>query len=777
MYYRLLRNDILKSKAITLTTMLFVAAAAMLVALAAILVVNLAGAIDTMMTQGKTPHFMQMHAGEVDLARLSAFAEQNQDVADFQVIEFLNVDGAQLVFAAPGLAGRSLAGTIQDNGLVVQSEKFDLLLDLDGNLITAADGEIFLPIAYLQDGTARVGDTVTVAGKPLAIAGPLRDSQMQPMLASSKRFLVSHNDFAALRQFGSVEYLIQFRLNDLDRLSAFGTAYTAAGLEANGPAITYPLFRMMNAISDGLMIAVILLVSALVVAIAFLCIRFTLLAKIEDDYREIGVMKAIGLRVADIKKIYLTKYVAIAAAGSLLGYGLSFIFRDALLANIRLYMGESANTALAPLLGIISVLLVFLAISAYVNGVLGRFRKISPAEAVRFGVSQEKAGGGRRFRLSMNKLLGTNIFLGVKDVLARKSLYATMLAVLALAAFIIIVPQNLHNTIASNSFITYMGVGDSDLRIDIQQTDQIAEKAAEIAAAMANDVAISKFAVLTTKTFPVQLADGSEESLKVELGDHSVFPLTYIQGRAPAAENEIALSVMNASEMGKEVGDVITLMTNGRETMLTVCGVYSDVTHGGKSAKAVFADDSADTMWSVITAELTNPALVDETVAAYADRFAFAKVSDIDEFIRQTYGGTISAIGKAAYAAVGVALTLIALITLLFMRMLVAKDRYAIAVMKAFGFTNADIKAQYVARSVFVLIIGILLGTLLANTLGEALAGMVIASFGAASFKFIVNPGFAYLLSPLLMAGVALAATILGTLDAGHIKISDHIKE
>ncbi len=108
---------------------------------------------------------------------------------------------------------------------------------------------------------------------------------------------------------------------------------------------------MMNGLSDGLMIVVILLISALVVAIAFLCIRFTLLAKIEEDYREIGVMKAIGLRVADIKHIYLAKYAAIAAAGSLLGFGLSFAFRGLLLENIRLYMGESENAALAPLLG------------------------------------------------------------------------------------------------------------------------------------------------------------------------------------------------------------------------------------------------------------------------------------------------------------------------------------------------------------------------------------------------------------------------------------------
>jgi putative ABC transport system permease protein len=772
MYYRIIRNDIRRSKAITLTTMLFVAAAAMLVALAAVLVVNLAGAIDTLMTQAKTPHFTQMHTGDLDLARLTAFAAQNEHVADFQALEFLNVDGAHFSFAAG-----SLADSVQDNGFAVQSAKFDFLLDLDGNIITVADGEVYVPITYVQDGIATVGETISVAGKTFTIAGALRDSQMQPLLSSSKRFLVSQNDFAALQPFGNVEYLIEFRLHDLESLGAFTAVYTAAGLEANGPTVTHPLFRMFNALSDGLMIAVILLISALVIAIAFLCIRFTLLAKIEDEYREIGVMKAIGLRVADIKKIYLTKYVAIAAAGSLLGYGLSFVFRDALLANIRLYMGESANASLAPLLGIVSVALVFLAISAYVNGVLGRFRKISPAEAVRFGVSQENGGGGRRFRLSMNKLLGTNVFLGVKDVLARSGLYATMLIVLVLAAFIIIVPQNLHNTISASSFITYMGVGDSDLRFDIQQTEQIADKAAKIAAALEGDSDIAKFVVLTTQTFSARLEDGTEARLKVELGDHSVFPLTYAAGRAPVAENELALSVTQANEMGKKVGDVVTLIINGRETAVTICGTYSDVTNGGKTAKAVFPDDSAEIMWSVISAELTDPSLLDEKITAYADQFAFAKVSNIDEFIRQTYGGTINAIGKAAYAAVGVALTITLLITLLFMRMLVAKDRYAIAVMKALGFTNSDIRAQYVARSVFVLGLGILLGTLLANTLGETLTGAVIASFGAASFEFVVNPVLAYLLSPLLLTAVTLSATLFGTIDAGQIKIAENMKE
>ncbi len=772
MIFRIIRNDMIKSKAVTLTTLLFVTAAALLVSLAAVLIVNLSGAIDTLMARAKTPHFMQMHSGELDLAKLTTFTQQNDMIDDFQVVEFLNIDNAQLLFQ-----GKSLKNSVQDNGFIVQSEKFDFLLDLDGKPIEVSDGEVYVPICYMQDGIAGLGDHVWVHGKEFVVGGFLRDSQMNSLLASSKRFLISPRDFAEIKPFGNMEYLIEFRLMDLSKLGEFETAYTSAGLEANGPTVTYPLFKMMNAISDGLMIAVILLVCALVVAIAFLCIRFTLLAKIEDDYREIGVMKAIGLRVADIKKIYLTKYVAITAAGSLLGYGLSFIFQEALLANIRLYMGESENTVLAPLLGIIGVLLVFLAISAYVNGVLGRFRKISPAEAVRFGVAQENSGGGRCFRLSVNRLPDTNVFLGVKDVLARKGLYATMLAVLVLAAFITIVPQNLYNTVASNSFITYMGVGDSDLRIDIQQTDHIAEKAAEIAAAMEEDQSIARFVVLTTKTFRVKLADGSGERLKIELGDHSVFPLTYIEGRAPAVENEIALSLLNAKDLGKTVGDIITVTMNGRDSLLTICGIYSDVTNGGKTAKAVFSDESAEIMWSVINAKLTDPAQVDALVAKYGGKNTFAKVSDIDEFIVQTYGGTINALGKASLAAVGVALALTVLITLLFMRMLVSKDRYAIAVMKAFGFTNSDIKAQYVTRSVFVLLIGIFLGTLLANTLGEALAGAVIASFGAASFKFIINPVFAYLISPLMMASGVLAATILGTQDAGHIAISENIKE
>jgi putative ABC transport system permease protein len=111
------------------------------------------------------------------------------------------------------------------------------------------------------------------------------------------------------------------------------------------------------------------------------------------------------------------------------------------------------------------------------------------------------------------------------------------------------------------------------------------------------------------------------------------------------------------------------------------------------------------------------------------------------------------------------------------MKMLVTKDKYSIAVLKSLGFANSNIKAQYVTRSIIILIVGVLIGILLSNTLGELVGVALISAFGASSFNFVVNPYFAYLLSPLLIALCVYTATLLGISDIRALRLSDHIKE
>ena len=76
--------------------------------------------------------------------------------------------------------------------------------------------------------------------------------------------------------------------------------------------------------------------------------------------------------------------------------------------------------------------------------------------------------------------------------------------------------------------------------------------------------------------------------MNIEIGDFSVFPLNYLDGRAPEKAGEISLSFANASTDGlnKKVGDEVTVQTGGEEKTLKVTGIYQDITNGGKTAKA-----------------------------------------------------------------------------------------------------------------------------------------------------------------------------------------------
>lgn len=773
MYLRLICNDMRKSKLITLTTLLFVMSSALLMSLAAILMVHLAGSIDTLMIQAKTPHFLQMHQGEINHQRMDAFALNNEEVEDYQILEFLNIEGSKIQ-----LGSKTLADSVQDNGFSIQSERFDYLLDLDGQIIRPNEGELYVPITYMKEGITQVGDQAMIAGVSFKVAGFLRDAQMNSPLSSSKRFLIHETDYAKIRGLGQLEYLIEFRLKDTNNIGKFEVAYTDAGLEANGPAITHVLFKVINALSDGLMIAVIVLVSGLVVAVALMCIRFTLLAKIEEDYQEIGVMKAIGIQVKDIKKIYLAKYGVITAVGCLLGVILSTIFKSALLENIRLYFGESGNELWADMIGILGALVIFIVVMLYVNSVVRRFKKLSAADAIRFGGDdKEKQGSLRFFSLASRRFISTNTFLGIKDVLVRKKLYLTMLIVLAISILILAVPRRLQQTIASENFTTYMGVGICDIRMDIQQVQNPEEKISLITSTLEQDKDIKKYSVLTTKMFDVVLKDGTKERIKVELGDHQSFPVYYIEGSIPVLENEIALSMINASELEKKVGDTLTLIVEGKASAFNICGIYSDITNGGKSAKANFVSPTASTMRSDICISIVDESVVNEKALELRETFKFAKVATIKQYVASILGGTIRAIDKAASIAMFIALLLSFFITLLFIRMLMAKDRVNIAILKAIGFNSEDLTKQYLARSGCILMIALVVGLILVSTLGESVAGVLLANLGAAGFEFTTWPIRNYILYSALMIGTVISATLIGTSYMKNIIISENIKE
>ena len=712
MLRKLIGNDIRRHGFLSAVTTLFMALCAMLLALTILLFLNLSGAIDSLMERAQTPDFLQMHAGEIDREALRRFAESRQDVEQWQVCGFLNLENGII-----RLGEKTLEDSTQDNGLCVQGRGFDYLLDLENCLPDVKEGQIYVPVCYRAEYGVREGDVVRIGTREFVIAGFIRDSQMNSMMASSKRFLVSEADYRSMSAIGSEEYLIEFLLRDGADMNAFQTAYTAAGLPANGPTITRPLIRLMNALSDGMMILVILLVSVVVLLISLLCIRYILLTRMEEDRQEIGMLKAIGISGKDIHSLYFSKYLVMSAAGSILGLLAAACLYHPLNRQMRELYGTAdagVRIAMGTVLGVLFIEgLLLLAISR----LLKRMRRITALAALREGTVRAGQDGKRRC--------------------------LPIALVVAAGVFLMVVPGNLYSTISAPQFVTYMGIGDGEVRLDVRQTENIAGMTDRLKELLDGDSRVEKSTVLVTKSFPLVEKDGSSSNLTVELDDHSVFPVTYSRGEAPRGDRELALSALKAEELGLDVGDEVTLMIDGRSEVFTVCGVYSDITNGGRTAKAAFCDTSGAAMWSVFYVKLAEDTGRGDWIAEYQERCAAegitVKIADIAEYVQGTYGQTLSQVELAARAALGIAAAVIALVTFLFLRLSIEQDRSGIALRKALGFTNREAGECYLRRALIAALFGLLAGILAGNICGEGVCGMLLRSFGADSFRFVTD--------------------------------------
>lgn len=105
--------------------------------------------------------------------------------------------------------------------------------------------------------------------------------------------------------------------------------------------------------------------------------------------------------------------------------------------------------------------------------------------------------------------------------------------------------------------------------------------------------------------------------LLVEIGNHDVFPVSYTEGRQPQKEGEIALSVLQAKDLELAIGDTVTFDLDGLQVPVTICGLYSDITNGGKTAKMQKDPancDNGEILWSVLYVTLKESASREEWI-------------------------------------------------------------------------------------------------------------------------------------------------------------------
>jgi len=764
---KIVLNDLKGSKLVSITIFSFILFASFVLSTVGIVAVNLNASINLFLEKSKAPHFLQMHMGDFDNERMDKFAQNNEYVLDYQALPFLNVDSSDII-----INGERFSENSQDNGFSYQSENFDFLLDIDNSIIYPKEGEIYVPLVYFTNGNIKTGDCITVSGLNFIVKGAVRDSQMSSMLSSSKRFLVHQSDYEKIKHVGREEILIEFLLNNRSSIDLFQSSYFKADLESNGPTVTYSIIKLMNALTDGIMIAILSLIAFLVIVVSFLCIRLTLVSKIEDEYKTIGVVKAIGLRLSIIKRIYRGKYAIISVISCLLGLIFSLAFSGYFLQNIRMFFGENESTFPAVICALAGAVFIFLIVMLYVNRFLNKLKNISPARAINKGVVSDNVSSLKSFKLREQNILPTDIFLGINLILTRKKTYFTFILILIIASFVIILPNNIYSSMASDIFITYMGIGNGQVMMIFPGMNDLID----LNTVLENDPDIEEYVVYDNKSYEFMLNVNTVSKMWVTLGNQNKFPLLYTVGHAPQQNNDIALSYLNASSLGKKVGDSLTLIIEQQKKNFVITGIYSDITNGGKTARAAFSDDSKDSLSKSVIMNFKKDTPIKEKINSFEKNYPNAKIYHIESYRDAVFGSTLNSIKTAGITGMILSIGLTFLITLLFNNMLVVKDRRNISILKSLGFTYKSIRNQYTAGTLLIVFVSIIIGMILVNTIGQSVAGFFIQSMGIANFKFIPDLGFVLFITPFCILITVFLGINIAYRSIKIIKVSDYIK-
>lgn len=791
MIRKMLKNYFMKNKVITIVLMIFLIFSAFLMALGATTFLQMQKSMNSLFDKAKPPHFLQMHTGEIDQEKIDTFTEKVSYVKDEETVNMLNINSSSIYYERHNNGKKdiiSMTDNLMDNGFVVQNEKLDYLLDLENNIAEVNLGEIGVPVSYELEYNLEVGDTLVIKegnyNKKFKIVTFIRDAQMGPSMASSTRFLVNGEDFESLKNnVGEMEYIIEYRFTDESYAGEFKNLYEdkKSNMPVNGQAITYPLIKLVNGFSGGMLAGMMVLVSLILILIAVINLRFSILSTMEEEQKEIAMMKAIGFSKKDIREQYVMKYRILAVIGCVVGYSFSVVFTPTFTKGIKAMFGIEKLSVLQQLIPLLATGVVYFLVIHFCKKVIKGTEKITIVEALVYGESYESSRkkkkskdehkNKQRLCLKTIKMKNINLFWALRELLTKRKSWRLIVIVMALLTAVMLIPKNLLNTFESDKFISNMGKPICDLCIGINVKDQLHEKYEKVYEDIKSDKCVKKYSTYVTCSYLVKGEEGMEPFL-VECGDYSEFPVSCLEGRMPQKEQEVALSYLNANNLDVKVNGTIEVTVDGKKEYWKVTGIYQDITSGGFTAKAFRKVNKEKILWYTIYANGN----ID--YKKYEQKYSFSKIIPMEACVNQTFGSIIESFKSGVGLSLAVGISVAALMVLLFMKLQCVKEYRQNAILKSMGFTQKEITIQYVIQGGVATFVGIVLGIVATKLIGEKIVGLVLAILGMemSEFTFIWNIPFTFFICPIILLCVSVLMILVSNKKRKKVAIIDLMK-
>jgi putative ABC transport system permease protein len=778
MFQKILKKDLKRKKVMNIILLIFMLTACILIASSTNLLYSTITAVDYFVEKSNVASVISITGSNATTSQtIENWAKNNRNVTSYM--------GEDCVMLKESNVTASTGKELKDTGFLIvttKPTKFNLVFDPNGRDFEVGPSEAAVPVSIQKKMGLNLGDRLTIVTngnkKDFTISCIFKDAVFGSAMVGMKRIIISSEDFNYI--FDNAEEADRIQLWGFEKKDGIQNKDLASEFSDMNvfsyATITKDVISTAY-VMDMMLAAVMIIVSIFLILISFLILRFTIVFTVMEDYKQIGVMKAIGLKNSSIRGMYSIKYFILSVVSGLIGYLISFPIAFIMKKDISEYilLKESAFQGVISLLSVILVVGVTILFCSYSTG---KIKRISAIDAIRQGNIGERFKNTRKISLHHRKWIRVPLFLAISDIVSDFKKFIILIITFALGTAIIIIPNNIINTISSNDSITLFGYSKSDFYIRKNAADS-KENEIKHMKELQNEFQKEGFetslrAELMTTGKALSMDKSVNQGVLILQGiGIGTDAYDYLEGTPPVLKNEIAITEKTATILNVGVGDSILCEIQGETKEFIISALFQSLNNLGHSirvSEAYPADGGIDFQVSGILEGASSKEKA-KLLIRLKESFPELDIKTGKEVVNVFTGNITAQIAELEKLILLIVLGINILMTALLLRMLMSKEIPEIAILKSLGFYQSSIKLWQMFRIGIILLLSILLGTIVANTTGNVLAAGIFRIMGVTRLKLTIVPLQVYLIYPAIIFVATMAAVIcsLGRIKKTHV--------
>ena len=784
MYLDILKKDLKRKKAMNIILLLFIILATMFVASSVNNIINVTTALDSYFKMANAPDYLVATMNKNLVIDIDETVSSASAVDSYEAENILFLSSDNFIYEDENII------TPGGTHLVHSDICMNYFLS-DGSILeTVEPGEFYMTEAKADALGVDVGDKLIIelngVKREFVLAGKIKDALFGPNQLSFTRYIISEEDSSVfLSAENTEEYyggtLVYIYSTDIK------TALTQIKPLVNNSILTMDrAFMKFCYIFDMIVVGILLVVSIILIIIAFVVLRFTISFTLSEEFREIGVMKAIGISNFKIRGLYLVKYMGLSVIGAAIGLALSFPFGEML-------MSVSSQTIIignqSPILvNILCAVLVIAVILLFCYGCTGKVKKMSPIDAIRNGQTGERFRKKSLMSLGKSKLPATP-FLALNDIVSSPKRYGIISLTFFLCLSLMLILSATVSTMNSGSLSTTFGWADCDIYLDSKiimecmmedGREKLEKHLDDMKQTLEENGIPAKCYQEIMFNLPVSFGE-NESNISIYQGTGTTMDMyEYTAGTAPKNTDEIAITRIAADKLNANIGDTITIKTIDGDKEYIISAFFQSMNmqgmgirlHSDEYINYVQAQGGLNTqiMFTDNPDSKEMEGRIEELQRIFPD---YENIETCAETVKDMLGVADT---LAAVKSLIVILTIViaALITVLMERSFIAKEQGEIALMKAVGTRNGKIYAYHALRFLFVGMIAVLIGEIFAMPLTHLCIDPIFKMMGMElAVDYSINLVEMFLTFPIIVLATTTLSAFFTALYTRKIKSSD----